>query len=527
MITGATKAGSGNGAGEEAPGGAQPASGIERSAATYALPMPLPPEITSPDPLAGASRGRGDWSERCARLFADLRRPARAMVTRAYGRALCDEEIEDVYSAAWAATLAALRNRGDAMSDDELRAYVFTAVASHASKELRRRSRKPASPLEEAHERAISDLHEPLPDESAINSESTRITRDLLAALPPRRRAVMLLRYGWGMAPEEVCALVSGLSPRAYRKEVTRGVQDLLERFREVESGEWCESREPILRDYVAGVAGEDAHRQAIHHLDHCRPCADLVARLSGQLHELGSTIALGSIAGVVGEPKLGLVDRISAGFERGRELLGGVSERGEAAAGPLVASGGARGSGAAGAGLVAKLAGLGAAGKTAAGCLGAGAAATACVAAGVVPGIGIGERSGAETPERSRLDAVAERAVERVDRGTISLASGVEAVTEPPLGEQGTPPSAGPGEGGKADSRAVAKEPDPEPVDAAPADSVAPTAAPVEQEFVVPLATATSGSSGTGSSSGTPSDGGTSAGAGASGSEIGQEFGP
>ena len=34
------------------------------------------------------------------------------MVARAYGRALSDEEIEDVYSAAWAAILSALRERG-------------------------------------------------------------------------------------------------------------------------------------------------------------------------------------------------------------------------------------------------------------------------------------------------------------------------------------------------------------------------------------------------------------------------------
>ncbi len=34
------------------------------------------------------------------------------MITRAYGRALGDHEIEDVYSAAWAAILSALRTRG-------------------------------------------------------------------------------------------------------------------------------------------------------------------------------------------------------------------------------------------------------------------------------------------------------------------------------------------------------------------------------------------------------------------------------
>lgn len=144
----------------------------------------------------GAQDSDRAWSERCAALFEDLRRPARAMVARAYGKALSNEEIEDVYSAAWTATLAALRQRGREMSDRELRAYVLTAVASHASKELRRRSRKPAGTLDEAHGQVLADRHQPSPDERVIGSESQGIARDLLSSLPPRRRAVMLLRPG-------------------------------------------------------------------------------------------------------------------------------------------------------------------------------------------------------------------------------------------------------------------------------------------------------------------------------------------
>lgn len=164
------------------------------------------------DPAAEA------WSRRCAVLFEDLRRPARAMVARAYGKALSDDDIADVYAAAWAATISALRGRGQDMCEEELRAYVLTAVASHASKELRRRSRKPTGILSDAHEQSIADSHQPLPEEVVIGSESQGVARDLLSSLPARRRAVMLLRYGWGLSPPEVCALVNGLSPRAYRK---------------------------------------------------------------------------------------------------------------------------------------------------------------------------------------------------------------------------------------------------------------------------------------------------------------------
>ena len=155
-------------------------------------------------------------------------------------------------------------------------------------KEMRRRSRKPAAPFEAEKEHVVTDRHQPSPEEIVIGSEARGVARDLLTSLPPRRRAVMLLRYGWGLSPNEVCALVEGLSPRAYRKEVTRGVEQLIGSLRSVESGEWCESREPLIRDLVAGTADESTRRQAQQHLDHCRACSDLAARLSGHLHEMG-----------------------------------------------------------------------------------------------------------------------------------------------------------------------------------------------------------------------------------------------
>ena len=215
---------------------------------------------------AGAS-----WDERCAALFEDLRKPARVMIHRAFGRAFSPEEVEDVYANAWTSTLAALRGRERTMGDEDLRSYLLTAVANHASKEMRRRSRKPSSPLEDVHAQVLADPHQLTPDERATGSETGSQARDVLASLPPRRRAVMLLRYGWGLEPKEVCRLIDGLSPRAYRKEITAGIEQIIERFRSVETGEWCETREPLLRDYVAGTADDDQRRQALEHIAHCR----------------------------------------------------------------------------------------------------------------------------------------------------------------------------------------------------------------------------------------------------------------
>ena len=466
---------------------------------------------------AGAS-----WEQRCAVLFEDLRKPARVMVARAYGGAISAEEVEDVYANAWASTLAALRGRERRMDDDELRSYLLTAVANHASKEMRRRSRRPTSALDETHSQTVSDSHQPSPEERAVGNETGSVTRDVLSSLPPRRRAVILLRYGWGLEPKEICSLVRDLSPRAYRKEITRGIEQMIERLKQADSGEWCRSREPILRDYVAGTATEEARRQAVQHIDHCRHCTDLVARLHGSLHELGSAIAWTSVAGTVGEGRLSLSERAVAILDRGRETVDGLAGRvgggvGEAAGDggtSIAAAGGGRGAGAAGAGALAKLAGLGAAGKAAVACLSAGVAATACVAAGVVPGVGIGggrDRSEGD-PDGHRAAAMHVRVVPNVSVDAIEIAA-------PETGGAGFEPGGG---GGRDERRpdevqtaTVATAPE-----GAPGASPAPGAPPEQQEFGLPAAATASRSDSSASS------GGGSGGA-ATGAQISKEFGP
>ncbi len=374
--------------------------------------MSPPSESDHDEPRRPAKRPDDrSWPERCSALFEDLRRPARAMVARAYGKSLSDEEIDDVYSSAWTATLSALRKRGREMSDVELRAYVLTAVASHASKELRRRSRKPTGMLSEAHEQAVADRSQPLPDERAIGAESQSIARDLLSSLPTRRRAVMLLRYGWGLSPDEVCALISGLSRRAYRKEVTRGVEQLIDRLEELESGRWCRSREPLIRDYLAGTADQAARLQVEEHMRHCRACAALAARVRDELNGFGGLVVIGAAAGLIGGARFPALDSLANFAATARDGVAVAAEKAELTIGTVATSGGARGAGAAGAGVAAKFAALGGAGKAALACIGAGAAATACVAAGVIPGVTFndlrpgGDSAAKQVPARERVD--------------------------------------------------------------------------------------------------------------------------
>src|SRR5690348_5280995 len=88
------------------------------------------------------------WRERAGRLLAEFDRPAKAMVRRAFRGAFGPDEIDDIYSGAWLGVLRALAGKERSLSDDEVRSYVLTAVANQASRELRRRRRKPTAPLE-------------------------------------------------------------------------------------------------------------------------------------------------------------------------------------------------------------------------------------------------------------------------------------------------------------------------------------------------------------------------------------------
>ncbi len=434
-------------------------------------PRPAP-TASARSPLREAAND--EWRERAGRLFGEFERPAKAMVRRAFRGAFCADELDDIYAGAWVGTLRALAGRQAKLSDDEIRSYVLTAVANQAGKELRRRRRKPTASLELVG--GVADQGDS-PEERAASREQSRIARDLLASMPPRRRAVILLRYGWGLEPSQVCRLISGLSPRAYRKEVTRGVDELTEKMRAVERGDWCADREPVLKAFVAGVAGEEQTRQAKAHLSHCRPCASFVARLSGHLHDLGAGAAVGAIDGIDGH--LALSERLLELGERATGLVarGGGSGADEATAQAATAAG-VTGAGAAGAGVLTKLAGLGAAGKLALACLGGGVAATACVAAGVGP-FGLG--SGGDR------EAKAERVAQDRSRPEPDDAVTVETLPSQ-IGNESAPPPAPSGEGGggavRSEPAPAAAEPAPEPEVQAPAPTVAPTAPPEVQEL-------------------------------------------
>jgi RNA polymerase sigma factor (sigma-70 family) len=390
--------------------------------------------------LRRAKTDPGSWDDRAARLFSELEAPAKAMVRRAYRGAFGDDELDDIYNGAWVGTLRALASRHQRLTDKEIRSYVFTAVAHQAGKEIRRRRRRPTAPLD--HAAAVAD-GSPAPEDRAGQNEDSQVTRDLLASLPRRRRAVLMLRYGWGLDPAQVCALVKGLSPRAYRKEITRGIDELTENLKRFEAGDWCADREPVLKAYAAGLADPDQQIQAQQHLSHCRSCSEFVGRLSGHLHDLGGALAVPGAVDAVGGDRIELMDRLGDAADRIREPVASLLGRGGSQVaepvGQVSSGGGLKGAGAAGAGVAAKLAGLGTAGKIAVACIGGGAAATACVAA-IAPFGPPGEPAKREVHPAAGVPEP--DAQNRIDRLARDLYTPPEPIPEPEPHPEPDPPA-------------------------------------------------------------------------------------
>ena len=255
------------------------------------------------------------------------------MISRAYPGMLRHDEVEDVYANAWVGTLRALESRQHRLTDDELRSYLLAAAANQAIKEARRRNRKPVESLDSISPEVIADWHGAVPEDRAIAAEDVAIARDVMSSLPPRRRSVMLLRYGWGLNPEQVCAKVKGLSRRAYRHEITRGVEQLAASMKTFESGELCRDRAALLHAFAAGETNREETLQVRTHLGHCRSCAAHVAELRRTLQSLKVAVPVPILIDSFLSPS---GSAIAGKFEGVREFVNSVSESLAAIAGRI-----------------------------------------------------------------------------------------------------------------------------------------------------------------------------------------------
>lgn len=323
---------------------------------------------------------------------------------------------------------------------DCLRATFLTSVRNAGIDQLRARARRPTVALEAA---AEVPLAEPGPEEAAEREEAGARLREVLARMRASYREVILLRFGAGMSVPEIASHQQITMPAA-KKLVMRATAQARQRLEAIEGELFCaeirDSTRRLLDKRLAGLADETERRLLDAHLAHCGSCRSFLARLRGDLHEIGSGALL-----LGGTERSGALGRLGEWLTQAGEAAHATAGRARYAA--LKASGAVPGD-AGGAGALA-----GTAQKVAAVCGAATATTASCLASGLIgPGIGIDASPAGHADRHGSPPPL------------------VRAVDEAPPAEETPPPSAEP----------AAPESEPEP--AAPPQPEAAQQAPEPQ---------------------------------------------
>jgi hypothetical protein len=254
--------------------------------------------------------------------------------------------------------------------------------------ERRRHGQRPEVDLGALH--SLSDQGAVGPDEVAEEREAVAIGREALQMLSERDRLIFRQRHQMNLSPNEILQNMPGLSLRTYRKIIQRANTRVLDAFERIEGGARCEEMEGrLLRRYVADESPETERLEVTAHLAHCRACRLTQARMRGYLFDVASVLAAASSSqaagrlGALGEIPARLADIGSGGIQGLGEITRAARERVRELAMRIVSGvPGTGGDATVGQALSATSV------KVASACA-AGVAAGACVAAGVVPGVG------------------------------------------------------------------------------------------------------------------------------------------
>jgi RNA polymerase sigma factor (sigma-70 family) len=174
---------------------------------------------TEPGRLAPAAAG--EWPD-VALIYrqhhADLVRLALLLVG---DRACAEDVVQDVFTR--------LCTRGRVLAPDSALAYVRAAVVNGCRSVLRRQAL--ARRIAVTRAAAGRDTQESA-ETMAILAEDRRRVLGALAALPGRRREVLVLRFYLGLPVAEVAAML-GISQGSVKSATARGLESLARRLRE------------------------------------------------------------------------------------------------------------------------------------------------------------------------------------------------------------------------------------------------------------------------------------------------------
>jgi RNA polymerase sigma-70 factor (sigma-E family) len=128
-----------------------------------------------------------------------------------------EDVVQDVF-----ARLHGRRARG--AGDEHSLAYVRAAVLNGCRSQLRRRAL--GRRLAGIHGKPLEQVTQDSAEQEVLRSEERRQVFDALAALPPRRREVLVLRYYMGLSEAEI-AEVLGVSTGTVKSTAARGLAAL------------------------------------------------------------------------------------------------------------------------------------------------------------------------------------------------------------------------------------------------------------------------------------------------------------
>jgi RNA polymerase sigma factor (sigma-70 family) len=234
---------------------------------------------------------------------------------------LAADEREAIFHDAYAVMLEKQRNgvlEPDEMHPRELRAYLIQTAINKALDEGKSAHRNRSQPLgEDALE--MPD-HEQAPDERAAARLDGARVREIVAELPPRRQAVVKLRFFFERTPKEIQRMLA-ISARTYRSDVQWGLRFVAERYELVRAGTYCESREELILEYIAGDADAKRAAEARNHLTTCRGCARWAIDLREAARDVGAALPLPALA-LGGESPGKLSQSVAAAREWAADLL-------------------------------------------------------------------------------------------------------------------------------------------------------------------------------------------------------------
>jgi RNA polymerase sigma factor (sigma-70 family) len=168
------------------------------------------------DNVLFAARSGAEWA--WERIYAEL-----APGVRGYLRANGATDLDDLVSEVFLQIVRGLD--GFAGNEPAFRGWVYTIAHRRLVDELRRRSRRPSTPVEPA---ALSDASRAggdVEDEALASLDADRV-RQAIEGLPPDQRAVLLLRIIGDLTIEQI-AMAVGKKPGAVKALQRRGLRRL------------------------------------------------------------------------------------------------------------------------------------------------------------------------------------------------------------------------------------------------------------------------------------------------------------